>query len=217
MITYILDRHETTNLRVRTTRKGDKKAHPEGLDRRLILRSALEVLHGVAVVVSHKLAVRELRQSDLLPENLHAVLEVHGTLLLEEAKLRHRLHDGGATLALAVLVVLLEDLVDGGAVQRTVVVETLHHAVELLQAETDLAKRLTVLGELAVLTAQLAEVLHLLAVVVVLVDALLQRLHVHGVDHLDVRVELLEKGLLLRRKTLRDDVGGDRTSGSTHW
>ena len=167
-------------------------------------------------VVSHKLGMSETGQMDLLPEDLHAVLQIHGALLLEEAQLRHRLHDGGTTLALAVLVVLLEDLVDGGAVQRAVVVETLHHAVELLQAETDLTKRLAALRQLAVLVAQLAEVFHLLAVVVVLVDALLQRFHVHGVDDFNVRVELPEEGLLLWRKTLCGDEAEGWTSGSTH-
>ena len=134
-------------------------------------------------------------------------------LLLEEADARDGVLDRGSALEVAVLVVLLQDLVDCRPIQGAVVVKVLQHPVQFLQPELQLAVLAAHLGQLFSFTAQFAKVVHLHStgtptsnlrhIAVVAEGALHLLLDIPLIHHLDFIEQLLEEGLLLLREFLQ--------------
>ena len=77
-------------------------------------------------------------QKNESPQHFNAIAQMRHLLLLVEANTGNGVCDRHSALEIAVLVVLLEDLVNGGAIQSAVVVEVLQHPVQLLQTEFEL-------------------------------------------------------------------------------
>lgn len=134
-------------------------------------------------------------------------------LLLEEADARDGVLDRGSALEVAVLVVLLQDLVDCRPIQGAVVVKVLQHPVQFLQPELQLAVLAAHLGQLFPFIAQFAKVVHLRStgtstsnlrhIAVVAERALHLLLDIPLIHHLDLIEQLLEEGLLLLREFLQ--------------
>ena len=148
--------------------------------------------------------VGEERRGDHAPQVLDALLLVGEVALLEEAEMAHGVVHRAATVEVAILVVLLEDLVDGLLVEKAVVLQVACHAVELLQPELQLSVRLAS-ADHSVPLSQLAEVLHLLLVETDLLLALLQLRDIPRVHHVDIVCQLpIKRSLACGERSLVD-------------
>ena len=141
--------------------------------------------------------VESIHRSYSSPQILDALLLVGKVALSEEAEVTHRVVDSASTVEVAVLVVLLEDLVDRLLVQHAVVLQVPRQAIEFLQSELQLPVGLSPAHE-AVCFPQIAEVIYLLLIEVDLLLALLQFGDVPGVHHVDVVGEFPIEGAFTR-------------------
>ena len=138
------------------------------------------------------------------PQILNSLLLVGKVALFEEAEVTHCVVDGASTVEVAVLVVLLEDLVDRLLVQHAIVLQVSRHAVEFLQSELQLPVGLSSANG-AVGFPQLAEVVDLLLVEIDLLLAFLQFGDVPCVHHVDVIGEFsIEGSLTCGERSLND-------------
>lgn len=215
------------HLRVRREAKEDEETDLEGDARIARDLDILQLHHGARCLRTQELGVMIEMQKNESPQHFNTIAEMRHLLLLVEADPGNSVRDRHSALKITVLVVLLEDLVNGGAIQSAVVVEVLQHPVQLLQTEFELPVLGTRRGKLLPVIAQFAKVIHLhvtstslndlLHIVVVTNGALHLLLHIPLVDHLDFIKQFLKERLLLLCAFLHCyGQRTNRTAGITH-